>query len=138
MCVFEISLYSLCKYSTNKPLNELDYFFFFIFLLGTYLNIIPEIQRTLWKKNNTNAGKLYTENWFQYCRHINYFGEILSFFGFAFLSNNIFNVWVPVVMCIGMAIFSIAELESYLSSKYTEEWKIYVKNVQHKMIPFVW
>ena len=58
-----------------------------IFAAGTYLNVVPEAQRHLWKRKPGNRNELYTGGWFGRARHINYFGEVLSFIGFAIASG---------------------------------------------------
>ena len=107
------------------------------FLLGTYLNLWPEYARYLWKLNPANKGKLYTLGFFAYCRHINYFGEVLSFVGFA-MASAVSCMWVPLVMGFGMACWSVPELDYYLERKYPAEWKTYTEEVPWNMIPYVW
>eukprot|EP01044_Picomonas_judraskeda_P035516 COSAG03_NODE_15227_length_437_cov_1.372781_1_plen_131_part_01 len=80
-----------------------------IFGAGTYLNIVPETQRHLWKHKPGNRNKLYTEGWFGRARHINYFGEIFSFVGFAIGSGKWWNQWIPFSMAFGMILWSRPE-----------------------------
>merc|ERR1712150_361784 len=106
-----------------------------VFLLGTYLNIWPEYTRYVWKSDPSHAGRLYAEGLFAVCRHINYFGEVLSFVGFALASSVWGNLWVPLVMGVGMAGFSVPELDAYLSTKYAAEWAAYIRDVPCQMFP---
>merc|ERR1711933_539435 len=69
-----------------------------VFLLGTWLNIWPEYTRYVWKSDPVNAGHLYMGGLFAVSRHINYFGEILSFVGFAMASGTWWTLWIPTVM----------------------------------------
>jgi len=108
-----------------------------LFFAGTYLNIYPEYQRYVWKLGDNRKGRLYTGGHFAYCRHINYFGEILSFVGYGLVSAW-WGQWVPIVMGTGMAIFSVPEIEFYLERKYSEEWKAYVQQVPCVMFPGIW
>ena len=109
-----------------------------IFGIGTYLNLWPEYTRHVWKKNPANAGRLYVEGLFATCRHINYFGEVLSFVGFAMVTSVWWNLWIPLVMGVGMAAFSVPELDTYMRNKYKAEWVSYTAAVKCQMIPFVW
>ncbi|MBK8492686.1 MAG: DUF1295 domain-containing protein [Saprospirales bacterium] len=49
------------------------------------LNSGGEILRHQWKKKPENKGKIYTQGFFKYSRHINYFE---TFFGSPFLCAN--------------------------------------------------
>jgi len=109
-----------------------------LFLVGTYLIVWPEYTRHLWKRDPANAGRLYVGGLFGVCRHINYFGETLSFVGFAMATSAWWNVWIPMVMGAGLILFSVPELDAYLSSKYAADWVAYTQDVQCQMIPFVW
>merc|ERR1711974_331462 len=82
----------------GAPLGALELVGALLFLVGTYLNVWPEYARHLWKAHPENAGRLYTGGWFAVCRHINYFGEALSFVGFALVTAARWNLWVPLVM----------------------------------------
>jgi hypothetical protein len=48
-----------------------------LFCVGTFLNIVPEYQRHLWKQDPANSGHLFTMGWWQSAQHINYFGVYL-------------------------------------------------------------
>lgn len=108
-----------------------------LFCLGTWLNLYSEFQRYWWKRGGKHQGRLYTEGLFGYCRHINYFGEVLSFVGYG-LGSIWWGQWVPIVMGAGMAIWSVPEIDFYLERKYPKEWKSYVKKVPCQMFPGIW
>eukprot|EP00929_Paragymnodinium_shiwhaense_P040002 TRINITY_DN20923_c0_g1_i4.p1 TRINITY_DN20923_c0_g1~~TRINITY_DN20923_c0_g1_i4.p1 ORF type:complete len:247 (-),score=9.58 TRINITY_DN20923_c0_g1_i4:295-990(-) len=138
--VITISLAALAYGAARRhgaPISVLDVAAGPVFLLGTWLNIGSEYDRHVWKMHPDNSGHLYTEGLFAMSRHINYFGEVLAFAGFAMASSP-WNLWVPVAQGVGLALFSVPELDSYLSSKYAEEWTTYCRDVPWQMIPFVW
>lgn len=140
--IIPLSLLSLAYGATNikekyQKLQFFDVLGIIIFILGTYINFISEYDRYLWKLNPENKGHLYIEGMFQYSRHINYFGEILSFFGFAMFCG-LWNLWIPIVMGAGMMLFSVPELDFYLNKRYGEEWIGYTNNVGFNMIPYIW
>ena len=45
---------------------------------------------------------------------------------------------LPTAMGLGLALFSVDELEYYLKFKYKDQFEDYQKNVPHKCIPFIW
>ena len=68
---------------------------------------------------------------------MNYFGEVLSFAGLA-APCGLWNLWIAAAMGLGMALFSVPELDYYLERKYPAEWKTYTEEVPWNMIPYVW
>jgi protein-S-isoprenylcysteine O-methyltransferase Ste14 len=122
---------------SHEPIGTMEVLALPVFLLGTYLNLWPEYTRYIWKLDPANSGKLYTEGLFASCRHINYFGEVLSFVGFA-MASALPNLWVPAVMGVGMAVWSVPEIDFYLADKYGEQWTEYTSEVQCQMFPGVW
>ena len=68
---------------------------------------------------------------------MNYFGEVLSFVGFA-MASAVSCMWVPLVMGFGMAYWSVPELDYYLEQKYGAQWVAYAARVPCQMFPGVW
>lgn len=122
----------------GKPIGVVELLGLLLFLLGTCINMWPEYTRHIWKSDPANTGRLYTGGMFSMCRHINYFGEVLSFVGFALVSAALWNLWIPFVMGVGLMVFSVPELDAYLSTRYTTDWAAYVDSVHCQMIPLVW
>lgn len=138
--IIPLSLLSLAYGSANvkdKNLSMIDYLGLVVFICGTYINFASEYERHIWKSKEENNGHLYVGGMFQYSRHINYFGEILSFFGFSMFCGW-WNVWIPITMGAGMILFSVPELDFYLNKRYPVEWEEYTNNVEFNMIPLVW
>ncbi|CAE7437510.1 dhcr7 [Symbiodinium pilosum] len=106
-----------------------------VFLFGTWLNVYPEWQRHVWKREACHQGRLYMGGLFSLARHINYTGEILSFVGFSLVTGALWTMWVPAVMGLGMCTLSIREIEFYLSQRYKEDWAVYIQQVPWLMIP---
>ena len=63
--------------------------------------------------------------------------QVLSFGGFA-LFCGLWNLWVPALMGVGMARFSVPELDFYLRHRYQEQWRRYVATVRWSMVPLLW
>ena len=89
-----------------------------LFVAGTLLNVGSEAERHLYR----TPGRLYTAGLWTLARHINYGGEVLSFVGHA-LPCGLGQLWVPCLMGVGMACYSVPELDHYLAEKYGAEWR---------------
>ncbi|KAH7111171.1 hypothetical protein B0J13DRAFT_660202 [Dactylonectria estremocensis] len=109
------------------------------YTIGILTEMISELQRTYFKRNPTNKGKPYANGLFSLARHINYGGytiwraayavssggwpwglTVFSFFFYDFVSRG-----VPV-------------LDTYLSERYGEEWKLIKKRVPYSLIPGIY
>ena len=89
-----------------------------LFVAGTLLNVGSEAERHLYR----TPGRLYTAGLWTLARHINYGGEVLSFVGHA-LPCGLGQLWVPCLMGVGMACYSVPEHDHYLAEKYGAEWR---------------
>jgi len=121
--------------TVDRALGAQDLLGWLLFLFGNWLNFWPELSRHRWKQHPENKGKLYTRGGFSVCRHINYTGEILAFVGFALATGVWWAFWVPVVMGLGLATFSVWEIEFYLAQRYKQEWQSYVRDVPYVIVP---
>ena len=101
-----------------------------LFVAGTLLNVGSEAERHLYR----TPGRLYTAGLWTLARHINYGGEVLSFVGHA-LPCGLGQLWVPCLMGVGMACYSVPELDHYLADKYGAEWRRYVAATRYSMFP---
>lgn len=123
--------------SSNLPLNLLDYLGLLLFLVGSWINTYSEYTRYIWKKDVTNKGKLYTEGLFKYSMHINYFGDIVLFIGFALITQSQSLLVVPLIMALNFVFFIIPRLDKYLAEKYGEEFVAYASKTK-KFIPGIY
>jgi len=133
--IVPLSLYTLAIGTKNTNLQLIDFFWILLFFFGTYLNFYPEYQRYKWKLKNTG---LYTKSLFKYARQINYTGEIISFIGYAGLTGNYYNMWIPILMGLGMVYWSSPELEWYLERKYTCTFRKWKNFTPYKFIPCIY
>lgn len=133
------ALYSFARVGGNSylPLNTLDYLGILLFLYGSYINTTSEYTRYVWKKKVENKGRLYTEGLFKYSMHINYFGDVLLFCGFALITQSFSLLIIPLVMALNFVFFIIPRLDKYLAKKYCEEFKEYADKTK-KFIPMVY
>ena len=137
--LMSFALFSLVKVggSSSEPLGRLDYFSIALYLFGSYLNTYSEYTRYLWKKQDKNKGHLYTKGLFKYCMHINYFGDIVLFIGFALITHKFSMLLIPFVMALNFVFFIIPRLDAYLSNKYGEEFREYAGKTK-KFIPGIY
>jgi len=117
--------------------STIDYLFLALFLFGSYLNTYSELQRKWWKNNVQNRGKVYTQGLFSHSMHINFFGDVVLFSGWSFMTHNLWTLGLPLLMLVSFIFFHIPALDSYLSSRYGEAFDTYAKNTK-KLIPFIY
>lgn len=84
--------YALFVLPVNLLIDKLDYFSIILFITGCVLNSGGEILRNIWKQNPEHNGRLYTQGFFKYSRHINYFGDILWVTAYALITRNRYAV----------------------------------------------
>lgn len=135
-CILEpLSIYSLvavparaqqentCRSANN---DKLAVFGCAICVFGATLNVASEVYR------KTKGRALVVSGPFAVSRHPNYAGEIISFFGFALASGSsvtsLHNLWVCVLMYIGMVAWSVNDIENALVRTYGRErvnqWRV--------------
>ncbi len=133
------ALFSFAKVGGNsdQPIGALDYFSVSLYLFGSWLNTYSEYTRYIWKKQDKNKGSLYTEGLFKYSMHINYFGDIVLFTGFALITYSFSLLVIPLIMALNFIFFIIPRLDKYLAKKYGEEFKEYAGRTK-KFIPGIY
>jgi len=132
-------LFSFAKGGGNshQPVSALDCFSIFLYLFGSWLNTYSEYTRHIWKKQEVNKGRPYTEGLFKYSMHINYFGDIVLFTGFALITYSFSLLVIPIIMALNFIFFIIPRLDKYLAKKYGEEFKEYAGRTK-KLIPMIY
>lgn len=108
-----------------------------LYFIGSYLNTGSEYQRKLWKKDPAHNGKLYTEGLFKYSMHINYFGDVVLFTGFALVTGSPWAFIIPAIMGCMFAFLNIPMLDKYLAERYGDAFEQYSKKTA-KLVPFVY
>lgn len=120
-----------------QPLNIMDLTGMVLFLTGSYINTFSELKRHRWKSRPQNQGHLYTGGLFKRIRHINYFGDIVLFFGFALITQDMRALYVPLFMALNFVFILIPAKEAYLKDKYGEEFEEYSQRSK-KLIPMIY
>lgn len=136
MCVV---LFTFAKVGGNSdyPVGALDYFGILLYMVGSWLNTYSEYTRYIWKKQDQNKGRLYTKGLFKYSMHINYFGDVVLFTGFALITQKLLLLFIPLIMALNFIFVIIPRLDDYLATKYSEEFKEYAGRTK-KFIPGIY
>lgn len=129
--------FSLLVYDTSLPLDWFDFVGVAVFVAGSFLNTVSELQRHFWKKHPENKGRLYTQGLFKYSMHINYFGDLLWICGYAIITRNNYAVAIPLFLFCFFAFYNIPMLDAYLNKKYKGEFEEY-KAKTKRLIPFIY
>ncbi len=120
-----------------QPLNWHDGMAVALLLIGSALNTGSECQRKFWKQDPANKGHCYTGGLFRYSMHINYFGDVVLFSGWALFTTSVWAFSVPLLMALMFVFFHIPGLDAYLSQRYGAEFDAYAKKTK-RLIPFVY
>jgi protein-S-isoprenylcysteine O-methyltransferase Ste14 len=121
----------------SMPIDGLDCFAIAIFVLGCVLNSGGEILRNQWKKRPENKGKIYTQRFFKYSRHINYFGDLLWVIAYSLITKNMWSVTIPIFLFCFFAFYNAPKLDKYLKAKYGNDYDEYAKKTK-MLIPFIY
>ena len=137
--LMSFALFSFFKVGGNssQPLGAIDLIGTLFYLFGSWINTKSEYTRYFWKKNDANRGKIYTGGLFKYSMHINYFGDIVLFIGFALITQNISLLLIPSAMALSFVFFIIPKLDKYLEKKYGDQFLEYAKKTK-KLIPSIY
>jgi len=121
----------------SLPINLFDITGILLYLFGSYVNTRSEYLRHLWKQNPANKGQVYTQGLFKYSMHINYFGDVVLFAGWAMITQHSTLLLIPLFMALNFAIFIIPSLDNYLEQKYGKEFQKYAAHTK-KLIPLIY
>jgi len=121
----------------TEPWGVLDTLALVLYGVGSFLNTGSELQRMAWKARPENQGRLYTAGLFRLSRHVNYFGDVVLFTGFALLTRSPWALLVPAVMAAGFVFLHIPTLDRYLRERYAEDYVEWTRRSK-KLVPFVY
>jgi steroid 5-alpha reductase family enzyme len=108
-----------------------------LYLAGSYLNTASEWTRMRWKRAPGHQGKLYTGGLFARSMHVNYFGDMVLFTGFALGTGRYVALLVPLLMTLSFAFVHVPVLDAYLADRYGAEFKAYAERTS-RLVPGVW
>ena len=132
-------LYAFAKVGGNNKqvVGVVEVIGILLYLSGSYINTHSEYYRHVWKLKEENRGRLYTEGLFSLSMHINYFGDIVLFTGFAMVTHSLSMLVIPLVMAVNFVFNIIPSLDRYLEKKYKDEFRDYSKKTK-KFIPLIY
>jgi steroid 5-alpha reductase family enzyme len=136
LLVIQVSLAWLGARSA-APWTAMDTLAVVLYALGSFLNTGSELQRKRWKTRPENEGHLYTGGLFRLSMHVNYFGDVVLFSGFALLTRSPWAWLVPAVMAAGFVFLHIPMLDRYLRGRYGDEFVEWERRTK-KLVPFVY
>lgn len=133
-----LALYAFAKTGVGnpKPIDITEVVGILFYFIGSFLNTCSEYTRYIWKKNRQNKGRLFTGGLFKYSMHINYFGDVILFTGFALITGNLVMLVIPLFMVLNFLFFIIPRLDKYLAEKYGDEFVEYARRTK-KFVPLV-
>jgi protein-S-isoprenylcysteine O-methyltransferase Ste14 len=120
-----------------EPWGGLDTLALVLYAIGSFLNSGSELQRLVWKTRPENSGRLYTGGLFRLSRHVNYFGDVVLFTGFALLTRSPWAFVVPALMALMFVFVHIPTLDRYLRDRYGDEYVGWTRRSK-KLVPFVY
>ncbi len=134
-----LSLFLLLRHGmrVSQPLGFVDVPGIFLYATGSYLGTASEYSRHVWKARAENQGHLYTEGLFRLSRHINYFGDLLLFLGFAMLTRQLWTGIIPLAMGLNFVLFVIPAHDAYLRNRYAGEYEDYARSTK-RLVPFLY
>ncbi|MEJ2613684.1 MAG: DUF1295 domain-containing protein [Ignavibacteriaceae bacterium] len=137
--LMSIILYTLVNTGKASPrsFGTYDLFGILLYVIGSFVNTYSEYLRYIWKSNQSNKGHIYRYGLFKYSMHINYFGDVLLFYGLSILTGRLWTLIIPTGMLLNFVIFIIPSLDNYLAKKYGDEFVEYSKTTK-KLIPYIY
>ena len=132
-------LYTFAKVggSNKQTVGVVEVIGILLYFSGSYINTHSEYTRHFWKLKEENKGRLYTEGLFSLSMHINYFGDIVLFTGFAIVAHSFSMLIIPLIMAVNFVFNIIPNLDRYLEKKYKDEFRDY-SNKTKKFVPLIY
>jgi len=134
---FLLFCYAYIGGSQDQPIGGIDALGIALYAVGSYLGTRSELSRHVWKMRLENQGHLYTQGLFKYSRHINYFGDLVLFSGFALITHDTWAFVVPLAMALSFVLVIIPAHDAYLADRYGAEFDAYARRTK-KLIPLVY
>ncbi len=85
------------NFCSKEPLGFWDTLGLVVFGMGFFFEALADHQLSEFKKKPENKGKIITTGLWELCRHPNYFGEALIWWGIAFYAMNLPMGWITLV-----------------------------------------
>ncbi len=106
-------------------------------LAGSFINTGSEWHRKVWKRRDENKGHLLTTGLWKFSRHVNYFGDLVLFTGWALMTGRPWLLVIPLIMLGGFVFANVPGQDRYLSERYGVEYEAYASRTA-RLIPFIY
>lgn len=109
----------------DREIGTIGYIGIGMWVIGFFIEVIADAQKTTFKKDPNNKGKFITEGLWSWSRHPNYFGEILLWCGMAVLALPVMSGWQYVALISPVFVFMLLARISgipQLAAKGKERW----------------
>lgn len=107
-----------------------------LFAFAVYVQVRAEFERAAFKTDPRNRERLFTNSYFQKCRHINMTAEILQIGVIGASTGSLLGLIVPTLVALRIVLLSIPELEYYLAITYPRDWPFYARKTPAVLIPY--
>ncbi len=108
-----------------------------LFAGGSWINFKAGLDRTKFKKDPANKGKLYTSGLSKYTMHANYFGDALSYVGMAMVAHNYIGWAIAIGLLVNFVALQIPLQHRHMAKKYGRDYREYAKKTA-KLVPWVY
>ena len=122
---------------SHEKLTAINWFGFFIWLLGFGMEVWADYYLSRWKSQPENLGKICTTGPWRFSRFPNYFGEILLWYGIYLTGFTYESAWTILgPMALNFLIVNVTGIPP-LENKYKlrQDYQEYAKRVP-RLIPF--
>lgn len=125
--VFLTSGNALTAIINNQPLsgNLVSYFGIGLWLSGFLIEVVADLQKKRFRADPRNQGEFISHGLWNFSRHPNYFGEIILWFGIAFIALPTLSGWQFATLISPLFVFLLLTRISginFLETKADEVW----------------
>jgi len=140
-----IPVITLNTSTRNPPLGPRDYIGWAVWSLGFLIEVVADMQKSIFKSNPINEGKFIQSGLWSVSRHPNYFGEICLWFGLYISGSSVFRgaqyltvaspifVMLLITRLSGIPLLEASGLERWGSDA---QYQSYIRDVP-VLVPFI-
>ncbi|KAF3938530.1 hypothetical protein ABW19_dt0207685 [Dactylella cylindrospora] len=143
--IIDMSFESLCSYvftwSSRNPTWNPAFLYsgLFISVLGVTTQLVSEIQRSRFKKDPRNEGKIYAGGLWGWVRNVNYACNIVFGFGYGLgVGGPVYGALYAGIYVMKFVSDAIPQFEGYMQQKYGAKWEAVTKQVKWRLFPGIY
>lgn len=117
----------ILHYDVKPYFTWIDKLGLLLWIIGFYFEAVGDLQKTCFKVNPENKGKIMKTGLWKYTRHPNYFGESAMWWGIFLIMLNVPNGWLAVfspaiitILLLGVSGIPLLEKKHENNKKYQE------------------